>query len=107
LFRLLEERIMRIMPPIFQIALRAWAGEPIDLSIENVLVLYSPSPDISYAIQNSALLRPYLRGILAPGYFLVKREQVEELQAQLRVFGLGVQLAELPQKTLTRDRKPL
>jgi hypothetical protein len=107
LFKLLEERIARIMPPIMQIALRAWSGEPLALSLGNVLVLYSPSPDISYAIQNSALLRPYLRGVLAPGYFLVRQEQAEELQTQLQKFGLDVQLTELPQKTLTRDRKQL
>jgi hypothetical protein len=87
------------MPPILQIALRAWAGESIALSLENVLVLFSPSPDISYAIQNSALLRPYLRGVLAPGYFLVRRDQLDELQAQLQcIFGMDVELAELSQK---------
>ena len=107
LFKLLGERIARIMPPMMQIALRAWAGEPLNLSLENILVLYSPSPDTSYAIQNSVLLRPYLRGVLAPGYFLVKEERLEELQAQLERFGLDVQLTQLQKKTLTRDRKPL
>lgn len=96
LYKLLEERLTRMLPPIFQVALRAWAGETIDVSLEDVVVLYAPSPEISYAIQNSALIRPYLRAVLAHGYFLVNRDHAQALQEQLAAFGLGVQTASMP-----------
>jgi hypothetical protein len=98
LFKLLEERIVRIMPPIMQISLRAWSGQSYQIGMGSVLVLFSPSPDISYAIQTSTTLRPYLRGILAPGYFMVKAELADQLKARLQDFGLEVQLIEVAQR---------
>lgn len=100
LFRLLADRLSGPLPPLLEVALRAWAGEPIAVGLTGVIVLQCPQPTVFAAIAASPTLRRFLRGELAPDLLVIDGDQLEAFQAHLRWAGLEIS----PQLTVKRRR---
>jgi hypothetical protein len=90
LLKLLAERLAQPLPPLLEVALRAWTGERPTVSVASVVVLQCAQPAVFQAIVTSAKLRPYLRGLLAPDLVVVDRPQLAAFQEQLRWAGLQI-----------------
>jgi hypothetical protein len=90
LLRLLQDRLTHPLPPLLGVALRAWAGEQAAVALAHVVVLRCPQPEVFAAIAGSALLRPYLRGTLAPDVLLVDERHVAALRERLAWAGLTI-----------------
>ena len=84
----LRERLTHTLPPLLEIALRAWAGESLQAELATVTVLRCPQPEVFAAIAKSQALKPYLRGQLAPDALLVDLSQIAALREQLAWMGL-------------------
>jgi len=105
LFGLLKERSLHSLPPLFEIALRSWAGETYQVELDSVVILHCPEEQLFRAISNSQMLKPLLKGYLPPNLFFVDANQLESLRLQLNWLGCLVsdQLQILPlNKTETR-----
>ena len=98
LFRLLADRLSGPLPPLLEVALRAWAGEPIPVGLAGVIVLQCPQPVVFAAIAASPTLRRFLRGELAADLLVIDGDQLEAFQAHLRWAGLEIS----PQLTVRR-----
>jgi len=90
LLKLLADRLIRPLPPLLEVALRAWAGEPSAVGLAGVTVLQCAQPAIFTAIVTSPKLRPFLRGELAPDLVVVDRAQLDAFQGHLRWAGLEI-----------------
>ena len=90
LLKLLDERQYRIIPTLFRLTLRAWAGEAFNVGLGELVVLRVPYGELTYAIQQSERLRKYLVSTVTPGIFLVRAGQEEELRRVLEEMGLSV-----------------
>ena len=101
LLKLLADRLIHPVPRLLDVALRAWAGERSAVNLAGVTVLQCAQPAIFDAIVNSAKLRPFLRGELAPNLVVVDEAQLEALREQLRWTGLEIS-AELSVKQSRR-----
>ena len=101
LLKLLADRLIHPVPRLLDVALHAWAGERKSVNMAGITVLQCAQPAIFEAIVNSAKLRPFLRGELAPDLVVVDRTQLEALREQLRWAGLEVS-AELTVKQRQR-----
>ena len=86
----LRERLAHPLPPLLEIALRAWAGESLQAELATVTMLRCPQPEVYAAIAKSQTFKPYLRGQIAPDALLVDQSQIAALQAQLAWVGLRV-----------------
>lgn len=104
LLKLLADRLLHPLPPLLEVALRAWAGEPGSVGVASITVLQCAQPAIFTAIVTSPKLRRFLRGELAPDLVAVDRAQLEAFLAHLRWAGLTIAPAlvvkhrQLPQK---------
>lgn len=90
LLKLLADRLIHPIPPLLEVALRAWAGEPSAVGLVGVTVLQCAQPAIFTAIVTSPKLQRFLRGVLAPGLVVVDRTQLDAFQAHLRWAGLEI-----------------
>lgn len=90
LLKLLADRLIRPLPSLLEVALRAWAGEPSAVGLAGVTVLQCAQPAIFTAIVASPKLRRFLRGELAPDLVVLDRAQLDAFQAHLRWVGLEV-----------------
>lgn len=90
LMALLKDRLVRPLPPLLGLALRAWAGKPAQLSLASVTLLRCPDPAVFAAIQGSPMLKPFLRAALAPDLLLVDTRSVAALRERLAWAGLAV-----------------
>ena len=101
LLKLLADRLIRPIPPLLEVALRAWAGEPSAVGLAGVTVLQCAQPAIFTAIVTSPKLRRFLRGELAPDLVVVDRTQLDAFQAHLRWAGLEIS----PELTVKQRRQ--
>lgn len=90
LLPLLSDRLTHTLPPVLEVALRAWAGARPVGTLETVLVLRCPEPGVARAIAESPLFRPAIRGRLGPTTLLVAMDQVEGLREQLAWLGFDL-----------------
>ena len=90
LLKLLAERLVGRLPPLLEVALRAWAGEQSRVAVAGVTVLQCSQPAVFEAIVTSPKLRRYLRGEVAPDLVIVDQAKVAEFEEQLRWAGLQV-----------------
>lgn len=88
LLRLIDDRQYKIIPPLVRLMLRAWTGERFTTTVEPVVILRSGSPELTYALQQSDLLRPYLVTTVTSGIFIVRPDKIDELRALLSSLGL-------------------
>jgi hypothetical protein len=101
LLKLLADRLIFPLPPLLEVALRAWAGEPSAVGLAGVTVLQCAQPAIFTAIVASLKLRRFLRGELAPDLVVVDRGQLDAFQAHLRWAGLAIS----PELTVKQRRQ--
>jgi len=87
LLKLIDERQYKLLPPLVRLSLRAWGGEKFSTALEQVVILRSSSSELTYALQQSDLLRPFLISTITSGIFLVKKDKIEELHALLKNLG--------------------
>ena len=90
LLKLLAERLIGPLPPLLEVALRAWAGEQSRVAVAGVTVLQCSQPAVFAAIVTSPKLRRYLRGEVAPDLVVVDQAKVAAFEEQLRWAGLQV-----------------
>jgi len=90
LLALLRERQTHALPPVLEVALRAWAGRRPPVALAAVTVLRCTQPQVFAAIAGSPMLAPYLRGALAPDTLLVETARLAELRERLAWAGLAV-----------------
>lgn len=90
LLKLLAERLIGPLPPLLEVALRAWAGEQNRVAMAGVTVLQRSQPAGFAAIVTSPKLRRYLRGEVAPDLVIVDQAKVAAFEEQLRWAGLQV-----------------
>jgi len=101
LLKLLADRLIHPVPRLLDVALHAWAGERSAVKLADITVLQCVPPAIFEAIVNSAKLRRFLRGELAPDLVIIDPAQLEALREHLRWAGLEVS-AELTVKQRQR-----
>ncbi len=89
LFRQLEERLTRPVPPLLGVAMRAWAGDVHRVELATVTVLRCRLPAVFEAIARSEQLRPYIRGTLAPDLLLVDTQSIDALRERLAWAGIA------------------
>lgn len=87
----LTARLHGAIPPLLGVALRNWAGRPVTVEVVGVTVLRCEQPETLAAIKASKVLKPYIRGELAPDTLLVDTEQVAEFRAHLAWAGLKIE----------------
>jgi hypothetical protein len=90
LLALLRERLTHPIPPLREVALRAWAGKPPAVALASVAVLRCSQPEVLAALAGSALLAPFLRGTLAPDVLRVDSVRLDELRERLAWVGFRV-----------------
>jgi hypothetical protein len=101
LLKLLADRLILPIPPLLEVAVRAWAGEPSAVGLAGVTVLQCGQPASFTAIVTSPKLRRFLRGELAPDLVVVDRTQLDAFQAHLRWAGLEIS----PELTVKQRRQ--
>jgi hypothetical protein len=90
LLDLLSKRSAKPLPFLLALSLRAWGGEPYDVILGTVTILRCPQPDVLRAIQSSAILKPYLLGMLGLDVIVVDAQRAAELKTLLLQFGIHV-----------------
>lgn len=90
LLKLLAERLIGPLPPLLEVALRAWAGEQSRVAMAGVTVLQCTQPAVFAAIVTSPKLRHYLHGEVAPDLVIVDQAKVAAFKEQLQWAGLQV-----------------
>lgn len=86
----LRERLIHPPLPLLVLVLRSWAGKPPAVDLAAVVVLRCKHAESFAAIAGSALLAPYLRGVLAPDLLLVDSAQLPALRERLAWAGLAI-----------------
>jgi hypothetical protein len=89
LLALLNARSKSNLPPLLEVALKAWAGESYPVQMEAVVVLRCREPEVFRAMIHSPSLAPLIKGYL-PELIFVDPAQVEALRVQLEWLGCVV-----------------
>ena len=90
LMAMLKDRLLRPLPPLLAVALRAWAGKPAAVELSTVTALRCADPATLAAIAASPTFAPFLRGTLAPDVLLVDTRSLPALRERLEWAGLAV-----------------
>ncbi len=75
------------VPPILATAIRNWAGRRGGAFLGDVVLLQVDDPKAFDALRRSERLRPFVKGTLAPGCFVVAAEMRKEAARLLRDLG--------------------
>jgi hypothetical protein len=86
----LREQLTQPLPPLLEVALRAWAGDRPTSALGTGQVFRCAQPAIVRAIAESALFRPYIRAVLGPTALLVDDWQIAAFRECLAWVGLDV-----------------
>ena len=78
------------VPPILATAIRNWAGGRGKVFLGGVVLLQVNDPKAFDALRRSERVRPFLKGTLAPGSFLVTEEGRKEATKRLRELGFSL-----------------
>lgn len=89
LLALLNARSKFSLPPLLEVALKAWAGESYPVQMEAVVVLRCREPEVFRAIIHSPSLTRLIKGYL-PELIFVDPAQVDALRVQLEWLGCVV-----------------
>jgi hypothetical protein len=90
LFKLLQVRLLHPVPALLAVALQNWAGESSAVEIEDVIILRCKAPAVFQALVTSKMLKPCLRGALAPDVLVVETQHLEAVKARLAWAGLKI-----------------
>ena len=90
LLDLLDARSRKPIPRLLRVALHAWAGGQTVVHVETVTVLKCSTPEVYEAVKASAMLKPYLHGVLAPDLLLVDTDQIDAFRACIAWAGVEV-----------------
>ena len=80
------------VPPILATAIRNWAGRRGGAFLGEVVLLQVDDPKAFDALGRSERLRPFVKGTLAPGCFVVAAEARKEAARLLRDLGFALDL---------------
>jgi len=86
----LRDQLTQPLPPLLEVALRAWAGDRPTSALGIGQVFRCALPAIVRAIAGSDLFRPYIRAVLGPTALLVDDWQVTAFRDRLAWAGLDV-----------------
>jgi hypothetical protein len=86
----LRAQLTQPLPPLLEVALRAWAGDRPMGALGTGQVFRCAQPAIVRAIAESDLFRPYIRTVLGPTALLVDDWQVMAFRDRLAWVGLDV-----------------
>ena len=86
----LREQLTQPLPPLLEVALRAWAGNRPTSALGIGQLFRCTQPAIVQAIAESALFRPYIRAVLGPTTLLIDEWQVAAFRDRLAWAGLEV-----------------
>lgn len=84
------EPIPPAIPPLLELALRAWAGTKYPVELETVILLRCPHEKVFQAVIASPLMKSLLKGYLDPDLLLVDPSQLEALRQRLDWLGWKV-----------------
>ncbi len=84
------EPIPPVIPPLLEIALRAWAGTKYPVELETAILLRCPHEKVFQAVIASPLMKSLLKGYLDPDLLLVDSSQLEALRQRLDWLGWKV-----------------
>jgi hypothetical protein len=92
----LTARALDGVPPLLRLAVRGMTGAQRALSLGTAVVLQCPDPEAARALLESVVLRPYLRGQLAPDVLVLDPdpEAVARVRGLLEGLGVPLQLTE-------------
>lgn len=88
----LTARALDGVPPLLRLAVRGMIGAQRALCLGTAVVLQCPDAEAARALQESAALRPYLRGQLAPEVLILDPDPEAVAQVRGLLEGLGVPL---------------
>lgn len=90
LLALLHERLTHPIPPVLEVALRAWSGERSTSTLGTALIFQCRQPTVMRAIAGSELFRPYIREVLGATAVLVDARHASAFRERLAWIGLEV-----------------
>jgi Helicase conserved C-terminal domain len=88
LLGLLKDHLTHPVPPLIEVALRAWAGDRPTSTLGTALVFRCQQPAVVRVIAQSESFRPYIREVLGPTALLIDDWQVEAFRERLAWAGL-------------------
>lgn len=86
----LEAHLSQELPPVLAAAIRNWAGARAKSFLGDVVLLQVDDPKAFDALRRSARLRPFLKGTLAPGCFIVAANMRDEASKLLGELGFAL-----------------
>lgn len=84
----LQARAVKEVPPLLLLALRGWTGQAPALALGEVILLQCPDQATCQALATSAMLSPFLHGLMAPTLLLVEAAALDTLRETLDSLGL-------------------
>ena len=78
------------VPSVLAMAIRNWAGGRTRVFVDRVVLLQVADPEAFAALNQSVRLRPHIKGVLAPGSFVVTEGGREEAKRVLCDLGLSL-----------------
>jgi hypothetical protein len=78
------------IPPLLELALRAWAGKAYPVELEEVILMRCPNEKIFQAVVSSPLMKPLLKGHQFPDLLFADPTQLETLLQRLEWLGWKV-----------------
>jgi hypothetical protein len=86
----LATHVSHEVPPVLATEIRNWAGGRGKVFLNEVVVLQVSDPNAFEALRRSERLGPLLKGVLAPGSFVVTEEGRKEVTQLLRDLGFSL-----------------
>lgn len=87
----LAAHVRHEVPPVLATAIRNWAGGRGRVFLGRVVLLQVNDANASEALRRSERVRPFLKGTLAPGAFVISEEGRQEASELLRDLGFSLE----------------
>jgi hypothetical protein len=86
--RELDQRLIRVVPPVLKIAMRAWAGDPAHAAVGRISILRLADPDVANALTSSKRFSQLIHGQAGDRILLIKQANLPKIRELLQWAGI-------------------
>jgi hypothetical protein len=90
--RELDQRLIRVVPPVLKLAMRSWAGDPPQVALGRISILRLADPDVANALISSRRFLPLIRGQAGDRLLLIERANLPKIRELLQWAGITAEV---------------